>query len=105
MENSHAAGLRDHLTPLLALAGIVLLAYSNSIPAGFTADNHGLILMDSRLREVNRANLASIFTENYWYRWGQSGLYRPVTTLSYLFNYAVLRNADNPAGYYWINLL
>ena len=28
-----------------------------------------------------------------------------VTTLTYLFNYAVLGNAHNPTGYHWINLL
>src|SRR5262249_10204542 len=33
-----------------------------------------------------------------------SGLYRPVTTLSYLFNYAILGNADRPLGYHVVNL-
>jgi protein O-mannosyl-transferase len=32
-------------------------------------------------------------------------LYRPVTTLSYLFNYAVLGNGDRPFGYHLLNLL
>lgn len=32
-------------------------------------------------------------------------MYRPITTLSYLFNYAILGNTDHPAGYHWINLL
>jgi hypothetical protein len=31
-------------------------------------------------------------------------LYRPVTTISYLFNYAILGNRDHPEGYHWINL-
>ena len=34
-----------------------------------------------------------------------SGLYRPLTTLSYLFNYAVLGNGTHPAGYHLLNLL
>jgi tetratricopeptide (TPR) repeat protein len=32
-------------------------------------------------------------------------VYRPVGTLSYLFNYAVLGNGPHPEGYHWINLL
>jgi tetratricopeptide (TPR) repeat protein len=32
-------------------------------------------------------------------------LYRPFTTLSYLFNYAVLGDGDKPSGYHSINLL
>ena len=41
----------------------------------------------------------------YWWPYGESGLYRPLTTLSYLFNYAVLGNRDRPAGYHAVNLL
>jgi len=32
-------------------------------------------------------------------------LYRPLTTLSYLFNYSVLGNRDNATGYHWVNFL
>ena len=32
-----------------------------------------------------------------------SGLYRPLTTLSLLFNYAVLGNRTRPAGYHLMN--
>jgi tetratricopeptide (TPR) repeat protein len=32
-----------------------------------------------------------------------SGLYRPLTTLSYLFYYAVLGNGPRPTGYHWVN--
>ena len=34
-----------------------------------------------------------------------SGLYRPITTLSFLFNYSVLGNGTDPSGYHWVNLL
>jgi hypothetical protein len=30
-------------------------------------------------------------------------MYRPVTTLSYLFNSAILGNSNHPAGYHWVN--
>ncbi len=32
-------------------------------------------------------------------------MYRPFTTLSYLFNYAVLGDGDQPSGYHSINLI
>src|SRR5579862_9061405 len=33
----------------------------------------------------------------------ETNLYRPFTTLSYLFNYAVLGSRTDPASYHWIN--
>lgn len=87
-----------------ALLIIVLFAYANSIQADFVYDSRLIVLDSPRLRVVNHENLKLVFTEEYWWPRGGSGLYRPVTTLSYLFNYAVLGNADHPAGYHFINL-
>jgi tetratricopeptide (TPR) repeat protein len=81
------------------------LAYSKSFQAGFALDNKTLLLDDPRLREATVQNLGLIFGHTYWWPNGESGLYRPVTTLSYLLNYAVLDNAGRPAGYHWINLV
>ena len=89
----------------LGLTLVVLLAYANSFGAGFTLDNQGLILNDPRIHTASSENLARIFQHTYWWPTGESGLYRPVTTLSYLFNYAVLGNGGDPAGYHWINFL
>jgi tetratricopeptide (TPR) repeat protein len=97
--------LRRHLIVAAGLCALTLLAYSNSFGAGFTMDNRGLLLEDPRIREATAQNLGSIFQHTYWWPYGESGLYRPFTTLTYLFNYAVLGNADQPAGYHWINLL
>lgn len=57
------------------------------------------------MRELTGENVHLILQHTYWWPTGESGLYRPFTTLSYLFNYAVLGNGNMPAGYYWINLL
>ncbi|HTP35567.1 MAG TPA: DUF1736 domain-containing protein [Candidatus Acidoferrales bacterium] len=84
---------------------LVLLVYSNSFSAGLALDNKGLILEDTRIRAVTTDNIDRILQHTYWWPVGESGLYRPVTTLSYLFNYAVLGNANHAAGYHWINLL
>ncbi len=91
--------------PALVLLVATLLAYSNSFNGGFVLDNKGLILNDPRLREVSGSNIALIFGHTYWWPNGESGLYRPFTTLSYLFNYSVLGNADNPGGYHAVNFL
>jgi hypothetical protein len=97
----------QHRTGLAAsaLCVITLLVYSNSFQSGFVFDNRTLILGDSRVHQATLDNLALIFHHSYWWPAGESGLYRPITTLSYLFNYAVLGNAGHPSGYHWINLL
>jgi tetratricopeptide (TPR) repeat protein len=90
---------------VLALCAVTLLAYSNSFSAGFTFDNKGLLLQDPRIRAATPQNIGLIFQKTYWWPYGESGLYRPITTLSYLFNYSILGNGDQPAGYHWINFL
>jgi protein O-mannosyl-transferase len=88
----------------LVLALVVSAAYSNSFRTGFPLDNKALILQDARVHEATRANVDLILDHTYWWPIGESGLYRPVTTLSYLLNYAVLGNGDRPLGYHVVNL-
>jgi tetratricopeptide (TPR) repeat protein len=94
-----------HLLVASGLCLATVLAYSNSFQAGFPLDNKGLILQDPRLRAATRENITLILEHTYWWPYGESGLYRPATTLSYLLNYAVLGNGDRPAGYHAVNLL
>ena len=88
----------------LALGLVTLLAYSNSFSAGLTLDNRVVITQDPRLRAWTEQNLRLIFTQNYWWPYAASDLYRPLTTLSYLCNYTLLGNGDRVAGYHWVNL-
>ena len=91
---------------VIALGVIVLLAFSNTLHnTGFALDNKFIIQEDPRLRQANSDNLKLIFTEDYWWPKAVSGLYRPLTTLSFMFNYAILGNAEHTAGYHWINFL
>ncbi len=90
---------------MFALCALTFLVFSNSFQAGFALDNAGLLLNDPRIREATSQNVGLILRHTYWWPTGESGLYRPVTTLSYLFNYAVLGDRDQPAGYHWINLI
>src|SRR5260370_6523825 len=96
---------RRHVLVGVGLCRLTLAVYSNSFGAGFAMDNRGLILQDARIRAATAENLDLIFGHTYWWPYGESGLFRPLTTLSYLFNYATLGNGENAAGYHWINLL
>ncbi len=101
-----AIGPRLHWVVVIGLGVLVLLAFSNTLHnTGFALDNKFIILEDPRLRQSTQDNLKLIFTEDYWWPKAVSGLYRPLTTLSYMFNCAVLGNDGHAAGYHWINLL
>jgi tetratricopeptide (TPR) repeat protein len=97
------AGWWRHGWRLLAVWGILLIAYSNSFQAGLVFDNSSIIGQDPRIRQAGPQNLASILTGDYRYA-GNAGLYRPLTTLSFLLNYAVFGNGSQPEGYHWVNL-
>jgi hypothetical protein len=107
MRRSGKHGAAPPSSRLLALAGlcaVTLLAYSNSFQAGFSLDSRGILLQD-RIHAATAENLGLILGHTYWWPYGESGLYRPITTLTYLFNYAVLGNGDRPAGYHAVNFL
>ena len=87
------------------LGAICLLAYWNSLRAGFLLDNQSIILQDTRLRAVDWNSVRNIFTFNYWWPTFESDLFRPLTTLTYWFNYSVMGNGENPGGYHAVNLL
>ena len=87
-----------------AVMFVIFLAYSKSFGVGFFLDNEEIVLKDPRVHSVSSLQFHRILTQQYW-ETATTGLYRPLTTLSYLFNYAVLGNSANPQGYHWINLL
>ena len=88
-----------------ALLAAALAAYANSFGLGLAQDSRAIVTQDPRIREVSAQNLGLIAGKNYWWPKGGDGLYRPVTTASYLLNYAVLGNGTNPAGYHAVNFL
>jgi protein O-mannosyl-transferase len=89
----------------ISLSFLTAIAYANSLGAGFAFDSKGLILQNARVQAATSENVALIFDRSYWWPIGESGLYRPLTTLSYLFNYAILGNGDRPLGYHVVNLI
>ncbi len=94
-----------HLCLAASLLVVILCVYSNSFRAGFPLDNDPLILQDPRIHAVTSDNLSQIVNRPAWIMPPEKGLYRPLTTLTYLFNYAALGNADRPFGYHVINFL
>jgi tetratricopeptide (TPR) repeat protein len=89
---------------MAALWALVLAAYSNSFQAGLVFDNAPGISRDARIQTATPHNLRLILTGEYWNGHAATGLYRPLTTFSYLVNYAVFGNGTNPAGYRLVNL-
>jgi tetratricopeptide (TPR) repeat protein len=98
------AGGRLHAGAALLLLALVVATYANSLDGKFLGDSGAVVLEDPRVREVSRGNLSLIFQQQYWYPTADSGVYRPLVTLSFLLNYAVLGSAGRPAGYHWVNL-
>jgi tetratricopeptide (TPR) repeat protein len=100
---------RRHGWRLLAIWGLVFVAYSNSFQAALVFDNASVIGEDFRIQEATPQNIQSILTGRYWYgnnaRAVTAGLYRPFTTFSYMLNYAVLGNGPRPAGYHGVNFV
>ena len=70
--------------PVAALCAMVLAAYSNSFHGGFVLDCNQLLLHDPRIQQVTPQNFDLILHRTYWWPYGESGLYRPLATLSYL---------------------
>ena len=97
------ADWRWHALAILALWALALAAYSNSFQAGFVFDNERAILRDSRVHAATSENLHLILNQEYWYQTTATLLYRPLTTFSYLLNYAIFGNGPHPAGYHWVN--
>ena len=93
-----------HALLVAAIIGFTFCAYSNSFDGPFLVDNDAIILRDARVQSVTSAHIHRILTDQYW-PLAVAGLYRPLTTLSFLFNYAVLGNGASPAGYHWFNFI
>jgi protein O-mannosyl-transferase len=87
------------------LCALVLAAYASSFGLGFAGDPMELVLKDPRIRAATAENLGLILRNDYWYLNYSSGLYRPVTTASFLLNYAILGNGESAAGYHLLNFL
>ena len=97
------ATLRSHGTLIALLGLLILAAYGNSLRVPFLRDDLPIVVHDPRVREVSGENLYRILSQPYWPTQVPFGLYRPITTLTYLANHAVAGGA--PTGFHVVNLL
>ena len=81
------------------------MAYANSFRAPLAFDNRVAILEDARVHSATWQNAVALATEDYWSSTSTSWLYRPLTKISYLFNYAVVGSGANPVSYHAVNFL
>jgi tetratricopeptide (TPR) repeat protein len=82
----------------------VLAAYGNAFHLGAALDGNLLVAGDPRTHAATFDALKTIFTTDYWWPSSTDLLYRPLTTASFLINYAVLDNGPQPAGYHAVNI-
>jgi tetratricopeptide (TPR) repeat protein len=92
-----------HALLIAALWTAALAVYSNSFHAGLVFDSQRVILADPRIQADTPDNVHLIWTGDYYDGTGSSALYRPLTTLTYLWNYAVLGEGPDAAGYHAAN--
>jgi len=96
--------VRRHATLLATAIVLAWLAYSNSFRAPLILDNAEVIEKDARVHSTSPVQLHRILTQQYW-ETANTGLYRPLTTLSILFNYVILGDGADPGGYHGLNFL
>ena len=95
-----------HWAVVAVLGALILLTFANTLHnTGFALDNKFIILEDPRLRDNKPENIRQIFQQDYWWPKAVSGLYRPLTTFSYMVNYTVFNNRDTATGYHVLNFM
>ncbi len=86
------------------VGALAIVAYANTVSFGFVWDDRILILAGRLPRALDR--LAEIFTRDFFHRSevdNAYGYYRPLTTLSYAWDYSLWRL--EPLGYHLTNIL
>ena len=95
----HIPTLRPHI---FLVAAVALLLYAGTLDNAFVFDDNAAI-RDNPV--VHRADPIEIFSTDYWsgYHADRSGLYRPLTVLTYALQYRF--NGNAPFAYHLLNLL
>ena len=81
---------------------VTLLPYLNVFRGEFVLNTRMNLEADSRIHDLD--HVEDIFNKNFGYPLNTADdLYRPLTTLTFLFNYTILGNGANPVGYHMVN--
>ena len=78
MSRNSSARVLPHLVSVVALGGLVLATFHNSLDAGFTVDNREM-LGQVRIHEASYENVQQILSQDYWWPSWVSGAYRPLS--------------------------
>src|SRR5438045_9753182 len=86
-----------HVIVISALLLACFLSYCNSFKCGWTLDNLYIIKLDPRTKAISWQDrqgdpaapwgVCRIWSEDYWWPKGISGLYRPITSFTYWVNW------------------
>jgi tetratricopeptide (TPR) repeat protein len=85
---------------LLSLPLLVLLVYIMTLPGHFFMDDAQIVKANNLVYQLD---IKAIFTTDYWGRGQDTGLFRPLTILSFALNRLVF--GVDPWGYLLINIL
>jgi tetratricopeptide (TPR) repeat protein len=88
-----------HQIALGAVVAAVLLAYAGAPTPTLVVDAQLLVVDNPSVHEATAANLAYVLTHDYWRPLATGGVYRPLTMLSFLVDYAVLGHGARATGY------
>lgn len=91
--------LKEDWIFVLCFFVLIFLIYGQSLSGNFVFDDRNLVEHQELLS--NLQNMGQVIMYPFWNT--ESGLYRPITLLSYMFNFIFL-GAD-PAGFHFINLV
>ncbi len=91
---------RKTLFSILLIAGAALAVYGSILGHSFVYDDLLVVGENSAIRQMR--DLPALFGADYFRRFGEYS-YRPVTTLTYFFDYRLWRL--KPAGYHLTNLI
>lgn len=86
--------------PGAAVLLLVLIVYFNAFPGTFILDDRSIVA-ENQL--VERLDLRAIFSADYWGPGGNTGLYRPLTILSFALNRQAF--GASAASFHAVNLL
>jgi tetratricopeptide (TPR) repeat protein len=95
-----AAANSERHVPLLLVCACAVAAYLNSFPGSFFMDDVQIVARNPLVRQPD---LLRILTTDYWGEQINSGLYRPLTILSFAVNRWLL--GPEPWGFHLVNVL
>lgn len=84
---------------ILSLLVLVLIVYGRSLVGGFVFDDRNIL--ENKGLFSSLSNIGQIVMHPFWSI--ESGLYRPISLLSYTFNFIFL--GQGPFGFHFINLI